>query len=421
MWRIGIDDYDKMMLLDNFANYNLGRNSMKRKIILITAMLVLALLTGCGKAEESQTSIKDVTSEKITEEQSGGRDLENNNMKEGAAEAFSKEESSGKEYSEKESATEELSEKEQQDTSQSETQKLELQHKEDSETKFSFSDVADRVFYFSSGAGAWCTELVINSDGTFKGNYHDSDMGDGGEAYPNGTLYYCDFLGMFCDLEKVDAYTYKMKLASIVYKNEPEKAEIIDGVRYVYSTAYGLEGGEDYYLYLPGAKLADLPKDYLLWVGYWNLENTTETVLPYYGLYNVTVKNGFSSYEYKELRISERIAKEILFAEERDAALEAELQGANTQAEMSRISKELYQVWDDTLNIIWNMMVSEFDDTTMDGLRTEELNWIAFKEAEVEAAGMEYEGGSIRPMIEFMKAAELTKQRVYELAKYVED
>ena len=42
---------------------------------------------------------------------------------------------------------------------------------------------------FASGAGGWSTELTLNPDGSFNGNYHDSEMGDTGEDYPNGSMY----------------------------------------------------------------------------------------------------------------------------------------------------------------------------------------------------------------------------------------
>ena len=288
------------------------------------------------------------------------------------------------------------------------------------ESGFNFSNLSNYVFYFSSGAGGWHTELTIDSDGTFQGTYMDSDMGDIGDTYPNGTLYYCNFTGSFDDLEKIDELTYKMKLASLTSEQEPEKEEIIDGTRYIYSTANGLDGGEDFYLYLPGSVLAELPEDYLNWVGYHNLENTTDTELPFYGLFNVNTGDGFSSYEYEQQSLSERIAMEISFAEERDAELEARLQAATSQGDMNLISAELFQTWDDTLNIIWKLLAAELDEETMSALKTEEKNWIDFKEAEVKAAGQEVEGGTLQPLFEYTKATELTKERVYELAKYAE-
>jgi tetratricopeptide (TPR) repeat protein len=54
-----------------------------------------------------------------------------------------------------------------------------------------FEDLSHYAFQFCSGAGGWSTDFEIEKDGSFKGNYHDSDMGDTGENYENGNaLYY---------------------------------------------------------------------------------------------------------------------------------------------------------------------------------------------------------------------------------------
>lgn len=49
-------------------------------------------------------------------------------------------------------------------------------------------------------------------------------------------------------------------------------------------------------------------------------------------------------------------------------------------------------------------------------LTEKELRWIADKEAAVQEAGAEFEGGSMQPLIMNQKAAALTSDRVYELA-----
>lgn len=97
------------------------------------------------------------------------------------------------------------------------------------ETGFLFADVANLEFYFASGAGGWCTELYIHEDGTFEGLYHDSDMGDSSDEYPNGTIYYCDFTGKFTQLEKVDDYTYAMLIEHLEYADTEGDEEIADG------------------------------------------------------------------------------------------------------------------------------------------------------------------------------------------------
>ena len=378
---------------------------MKKKILLSLAALALLLSVGCGKAEEDSAQFP--TAVKIAEgESEGGQD--------GAPGNAAAENPSGAEDS-------------QGSPSEGGQQRLDglgdsqsLAGQKGAQGGFQFSDLSDRVFYFSSGAGAWWTELRIQGDGSFEGHYQDADMGDSGDDYPNGTLYYCDFIGFFDQLEKVDDFTYKMNLSSISFKEKPaQEEEIIDGVRYIYTGAYGLDG-EEFYLYLPGSKLADLPQAYRDWVGYHNLEAVQEEELSFYGLYNADGELGFSSSVYVEQSLSERIAMEISYAEEREKEVEKMQKEAVTQTEMNESAAELYRLWDDALNVVWRLLEADLDTADMEALREEEMEWIASKDAEVQAAGQEHEGGSAQPLDEAMKAAELTKARVYELAKYAE-
>lgn len=366
---------------------------MEKKYLLLAALVFLLFTVGCEKSDSTQVPelITEPISEPITEPAS----------EDSLAGAADREEAKPEDP----------------EQTQQEAQQPETQQPENGETAFHFEDLSGWVFDFSSGAGAWWTELSVNKDGSFQGIYRDSDMGDTGDAYPGGTLYYCEFSGSFDQPEKVDSSTYKMNLSNISFKEEPDKEEIIDGVLYVYSTAYGLDGGDEFLIYLPGSKLSDLPEDYRGWVGYYNLEDTTETTLPFYGLYNVNTGNGFSSHEYVEISLSERIALEISYAEEMAAQLEEQLQKDTTQTDMNLTAQELFQTWDDTLNIVWKLLESELDDAQMEALREDERNWITSKE-ETLNAGREYEGGSAAPMDTSLKAAELTKDRVYELAAY---
>ena len=277
---------------------------------------------------------------------------------------------------------------------------------------FSFSDVSGIVFYFESGVGGWDTHLMIEPDGSFSGNYHDSDMGDTGEGYPNGTLYYCDFTGSFSGLEKIDDYTYSFGLADLEYARTPEDMEIIDGIRYVYSQAYGLEEAETFYMYLPGKPLAQLPEEYRSWVGYYDLTQTADTELPFYGLYNENAQDGFFGHPAEGGDISQRVNA----AKEKSSVLETELEDENlSQQELNQKSYELYMVWDDVLNEIWADLGDTLDAETMDALTQEELAWIRDKEADVQAQGSEFEGGSLQPYIENMTAYRWTRDRVYEL------
>ena len=153
-------------------------------------------------------------------------------------------------------------------------------------------------FVFASGVGAWDTQLTISPDGSFTGVYHDADMGDTGEGYPNGTEYICEFTGQFSQPTRVDDYTWSVQLESLTYDGVPENGMIRDGIRYVCSTPYGVEGGQEFLIYLPGAPVADLPEGFCSWVGTQlvDADNNKVTELPFYGLYNVTTQDGFSAY-----------------------------------------------------------------------------------------------------------------------------
>jgi len=285
------------------------------------------------------------------------------------------------------------------------------------QTSFSFADVADLEFYFSSGAGGWRTVLHIHDDGSFDGVYSDSDMGSNGNEYPNGTVYYSEFFGNFTEPEPVDAYTWRFQIDQLEYAHEFGEV-ITDGFRYIYSDAYGLAGAEELHIYLPGVPIAQLPEAYRSWVGYYNLEAIQETELPFYGLYNVTEENGFSSYHIPSPadQIRDRVsATEIVVKE-----IEAQLQEAFTQADMNILSGEIYQAWDDTLNAIWATLKEELDADAMQQLTAEQLYWIAEKEAAVQAAAAGVEGGSMYPMVANGEAARWTRERVYVLAEYLQ-
>ena len=157
-----------------------------------------------------------------------------------------------------------------------------------------FAVLADQ-FSFASGAGGWSTELMISDDGSFTGDYHDSDMGDSGDDYPNGTVYVCSFSGRFGDVKKINDTTYSMHLKEISLDNEVGDEWIEDGVRYVASEPYGLDNADEIMVYLEGTPTADLPEEFISWIAMpraWG-EDIPE-VLPCQGLYNVAGQEGFS-------------------------------------------------------------------------------------------------------------------------------
>ena len=270
-------------------------------------------------------------------------------------------------------------------------------------------------FTFSSGAGAWETQLNIRPDGSFSGEYWDMDMGSSGDGYPNGTQYGNTFTGQFTDLQKVNDYTWAMKLGEINYTYEIGKEEILDQILYSYTEAYGLDGADEVDIYLPGAPVSELPEEFLQWAcsNYDRLE-AEENGLPCYGLYNVKGAEGFSGYDFIDTAVEyvENAAKadqEIVRSLQEDPSL--------TQGDMNVKSKERYDNWDAALNLVWYQLKVKgvLKDEDMEQLLTEQREWIKEKEEAAQKAGEGSEGGSIWACLVNDKAAELTKERTYVL------
>lgn len=153
-------------------------------------------------------------------------------------------------------------------------------------------------FTFLSGAGGWRTEMILYPDGSFNGQYSDSELGSNAEEYPNGTVYICDFSGRFTDITKTSDTSFSMTLNDISLKYETDKEWIEDGIRYVASTPYGLEGGKDFIFYLPDASLSEFSDDFLMWwpMRYEHYDTPFET-LSCYGIRNLATNDGFFAYE----------------------------------------------------------------------------------------------------------------------------
>ena len=156
-----------------------------------------------------------------------------------------------------------------------------------------FSKIQGKWFEFSSGVGAWSTELIMAENGAFSGNFHDSEMGETGEGYPNGTVYGCTFHGQFSDPEKVDETTWKVKIK--VEMDEGQVPEAIeDQIRYVTAPPYGLEKAETVMIHETGTPIEKLPEGFMSWSHMQEVDPDAKT-LPYYGIWNETDDAGFVS------------------------------------------------------------------------------------------------------------------------------
>ena len=139
-------------------------------------------------------------------------------------------------------------------------------------------------FIFTSGAGGWMTALNIADDGTFTGEYYDSN---------NDEIYICNFSGRFSKPKKINDYMYSMNLESLTQEGTPGEIYYENDFKYIVSEPYGLDNADQFYIYLPGTPIADLPDGFLSWAHLGNPPICETTPSDYYGIYNVGGEQGF--------------------------------------------------------------------------------------------------------------------------------
>lgn len=148
---------------------------------------------------------------------------------------------------------------------------------------------------FSSGAGGWATELLLQPDGSFEGHFFDGEMGvRDEEKYPYGTTYVCDFSGNFFNIIKISDTSYSLKIKKLECEKEEGAEWIEDGKRYVASIPYGLEG-KDFIFYTPETPYSDLPEYVALWDYRYFADDERPENLGIYSLYAVESENAFFS------------------------------------------------------------------------------------------------------------------------------
>lgn len=141
-----------------------------------------------------------------------------------------------------------------------------------------------------------------------------------------------------------------------------------------------------------------------------------------------------SSYDYDELgdenndsdgdesdqNNQDGISEELTQIEETAQELQNKLQNDSlSNSEMLQVSAELYELWDDELNMLWARLKNTLDSDSMDRLTKEERAWIKEKEQKIKEAGSELESASEQSLVENTEGADLTRERVYELAEYL--
>lgn len=282
----------------------------------------------------------------------------------------------------------------------------------DSAAELTFEDLSKLRFMFASGAGGWGEEFTIEKDGYFKGLYHDSDMGSVGEGYENGTVYSSNYSGHFTDIQKINEYTYEMKLADITYKEVAGEEKINDNVRYIYTDAYCLGGNDTFKIYLPGTPVDELSEEVIIWL---RTFGDIEEELAITAIVDET--NGYGMYSFDRLEPLEDAQMTLNHYQESYEYYNDKLSEAVTTVDMVECTASMYEISDNCLNEIWNLVRYNVDEDSFDIVLEEQREWIAEKEKK--AKEITASDGSLAAVDRNLFCADMTMERCEELIEYL--
>lgn len=86
------------------------------------------------------------------------------------------------------------------------------------------------------------------------------------------------------------------------------------------------------------------------------------------------------------------------------------------QVELNLTTGEMFTLWDEELNSLWNRLTAAVTPDEKERLLIEQRDWIKKKDQAVKEAGEEVLGGSMQPMVENGVAWSYTRKRAYDLA-----
>ena len=142
-----------------------------------------------------------------------------------------------------------------------------------------YEEMNGLIYVFTSGVGAWSTELAVSADGSFIGQFHDSNMGETGDDHRNGTIYECSFSGRFSPASRVDATSYSATVEELYYDTELNGSDhyIDDEVLHVLTEPYGLLSGDEMIFYTSGKKVSEIPEAFMSWLQ-WSIPEGSEVL-----------------------------------------------------------------------------------------------------------------------------------------------
>lgn len=115
----------------------------------------------------------------------------------------------------------------------------------------------------------------------------------------------------------------------------------------------------------------------------------------------------------EELQGDASYYERLTLLEQKEQELE---DSATDQVSMNRTSGEIYEMWDEELNYVYQQLKKTLTEDEFQLLKEEEIEWIEYRDQLADDAAQEWAGGSGMPMAVNTALSEATKARVYELA-----
>jgi uncharacterized protein YecT (DUF1311 family) len=94
---------------------------------------------------------------------------------------------------------------------------------------------------------------------------------------------------------------------------------------------------------------------------------------------------------------------------------------AQSQHELNQQADKEFQQADKELNRIWKELLPKLEPVTREKLRTAQLEWIKYRDAEAAAKASLFEGGSMAPMLYSYSLKASTEARIKELKTWLEE
>lgn len=368
---------------------------MKKQVTFLLCALCTTsiLVAGCGNPVKKPEKTDDVID---TYELQGSEDKETRDEKETI-------ESSGAQATEESNVSQDADEP---DTLQ-ENNEPDASRVTEVSNEDVFAKIAEYEFTYSSGVGAWQASFCPERDGSFLFEFHDSDMGDTGEGYPNGTVYFSDGEGWFVNPVKIEPYAYELTLSKLTYGNLADEEGIWDEMNFISSEMPGLSSTDKFILYTPGKPLSELSDEIKMWL---QVSENTSDALESYALVNPVENIAFSS-DIRTDSVEMITCNYGAYKESYEYMTQMIETEDMSQTELNRYAKQNYNNVDGYLNQLWHWCKYHMPEEMFEELLANQRNWISEKEAALEEIASSYEGESTYELIYYREAARLTWER----------